>query len=330
VRRRLVLLVSGALALAVMALTATNALSLAGRTLFGATRHRAAANAQIAPRVEAAVARRTGGSLTTVHFYSRALHKRADYLVYLPAGYSPARPLPVFYMLHGMPGRPMAFTVNANVEVRLDQLLRQRRVRPMILVFPDGRIDDRTSTDSEWANTPSGDYQSYVSNVVGDVDHRFAALACRQERALAGLSAGAYGAANVGLHQVAQFGLIQVWSGYFRETHNGVFAHASPATMAYDSPIDYVRTMAPALRRFPLRIFIYGGRRDPYTRQIPAMAAALQGVGARESSAIYPGGHSWNTWTPHVDQMVVMASRDFAHPLAGARANCTQPRARRA
>ncbi len=49
------------------------------------------------------------------------------------------------------------------------------------------------------------------------------------------------------------FGLVQVWSGYFLETHSGVFAHASPATMAYDSPIDYVRTMRAALRRFALR-----------------------------------------------------------------------------
>ena len=82
-----------------------------------------------------------------------ALHKEADYLVYLPAGYRAKRPLPVFYMLHG---------------------------------------------DSEWANTPSGNYESYVTNVVSDVAQRFATLPCRQERALAGLSAGAYGAANIG------------------------------------------------------------------------------------------------------------------------------------
>ena len=142
-----------------------------------------------------------------------------------------------------MPGKPVAFTVNANIEVRLEQLIRARRVQPMLLVFPDGRIDGRTASDSEWANTPSGNFESYITNVIGDVDHRYATLPCRQERAIAGLSAGAYGAANVGLHQDSMFGLIQVWSGYFLETHNGVFAHADRAVMAYNSPIDYVRTM---------------------------------------------------------------------------------------
>ena len=187
--------------------------------------------------------RETGGTLTTVHFHSAALRKRADYLVYLPAGYSAADPLPVFYMLHGMPGKPVAFTVNANAEVKLEQLIHQGRIKPMILVFPDGRIDGRSASDSEWANTPSGNFEDYVTDVVRDVDQRFATLPDRQDRAIAGLSAGAYGAINVGLHQNAMFGLIQVWSGYFLETHNGVFADADRAVMAYNSPLDYVRTM---------------------------------------------------------------------------------------
>jgi enterochelin esterase-like enzyme len=280
------------------------------------------ADRQIAPALEARVGRETGGRLTTIHFYSEALHKRADYLVYLPSDYTPSKPLPVFYLLHGMPGKPVAFTVNATIEVRLQRLIREGRVAPMILVFPDGRIDGHVSSDSEWANTPSGNYESYVMDVLRDVDQRFATLACRQERAIAGLSAGAYGAANVGLHNDDAFGLIQVWSGYFTETHNGVFAHADRAVMAYNSPIDYVHTLRRTLRRFPLRIFMYGGRDDPDSLQIPAMAAALNAEGAHESWAIVLGGHSWDTWTPRVDQMLAMASRDFAEPLAGASPSC--------
>ena len=72
----------------------------------------------------------------------------------------------------------------------------------MILVFPDGRIGGDTQTDSEWANTRSGAFESYVVDVVHNVDSRFATLPYRQDRAIAGLSAGAYGAVNVGLHQV--------------------------------------------------------------------------------------------------------------------------------
>ena len=91
-----------------------------------------------------------------------------------------------------MPGRPLAFTVNAQVESKLEGLItRQRRVAPMILVFPDGRIDGNTQTDSEWANTRSGPFESYVVDIVHNVDSRFATLPYRQDRAIAGLSAGA-------------------------------------------------------------------------------------------------------------------------------------------
>jgi enterochelin esterase-like enzyme len=278
--------------------------------------------AQIAPLTEARISRETGGLLTTVHFYSRALHKEADYMVFLPRGYRPTQRLPVFYLLHGMPGRPLAFTVDAQIELRYERLVRERLLAPMILVFPDGRIDGRVKSDSEWANTRSGNFESYVVDVMHDVDQRFAARDCRQERAIAGLSAGAYGAANVGLHRDSLFGLIQVWSGYFTETHNGVFAHASRAVMAHNSPIDFVRSMRGTLRRFPLRIFLYAGTDERGRRQLPGMVYALRSEGAHVGWALYPGGHSWNTWAPHVEQMLIMASHDFAHPLGGRPVKC--------
>lgn len=259
---------------------------------------------------------RDGGRLMTVDFYSEALHREASYLIFLPAGYSPSRPLPVFYGLHGMPGRPLAFTADADLEPRLELLIAQGRVPPMILVFPDGRIGGRIDSDSEWANTPSGRFESYVVDVVHDVDHRFATLPDRQDRVIAGLSAGAYGAANVGLHQIALFGSIQVWSGYFTETHNGVFANATSATIADNSPIDYVRTMRRALRQYPLRAFIYTGTHDGDRAQTPPMAEALRAEGADAQYAIYPGGHSWDLWSPRADQMLILAGYDFEHPLA--------------
>jgi enterochelin esterase-like enzyme/drug/metabolite transporter (DMT)-like permease len=255
--------------------------------------------------------RRTPGRLLTVYFYSRALHRVTDYLVYLPAGYSPARRLPVFYMLHGMPGRPLAFTVNAQVEVKLQRLIDQRLLAPMILVFPDGRIDGNTQTDSEWANTRAGAFESYVVDVVHAVDRRFATLPYRQDRAIAGLSAGAYGALNVGLHHVDLFGLIQVWSGYFTQTHDGVFSHASRAWLAYNSPLDYVRTMKARLAAYALRVFLYVGNGDGDASPIGPMAWALADAGAKVQAEVFPGGHNWNLWSGRIDQMLIMASRYF-------------------
>ena len=242
------------------------------------------------------------GRLLNVNFYSPALHRRAYYLVYLPAGYAPTRHYPVFYLLHGMPGRPQVWIDIANLDVRLDNQLSQGHLRPMVLVFPDGRIGGSTYSDSEWADASSGHYESYVVDVVRDVDHRFAVLPVRSDRAIAGFSAGGYGAINIALHHLALFGSVQVWSGYFRQTRSTVFAHATGAQLAYNSPIEYVRTAHRQLRLDPLRVFMFVGRGDQASRQIGPMARALTAAGAgvrdRSIRAGTTGRGSWPTSSP--------------------------------
>src|SRR5439155_26202225 len=59
-------------------------------------------------------------------------HQPVD--VYLPPGYdsSPQRRYPVFYLLHGFPGRPGAFFQTVRMGIVEDVLLARHRVEPMI------------------------------------------------------------------------------------------------------------------------------------------------------------------------------------------------------
>jgi enterochelin esterase-like enzyme len=258
------------------------------------------------------------GRLQTVHFYSPALHRVADYIVYTPPGYDqdPAHPAryPVYYLLHGSPGRPVVFTDIAQLPVRMDNLISQHRMRPMILVFPDGRIGGSTYSDSEWANTPSGHFASYVVNVVHDVDHRFRTLAHRGDRVIAGFSAGAYGATNIALHNVRTFASLQSWSGYYIETRSGVFAGADGATLDANSPLDYVRRLKALIASDPVRAFLFVGRDDDDSPETGPMASALATAGAGVTWALYHGGHDWQLWSAHLDQMLILASRDTRVP----------------
>lgn len=256
------------------------------------------------------------GHLETVRFYSPALHRRADYLAYLPPGYGQsARRYPTYYLLHGSPGRPEVYLGIAGMPVRMDNLISQHRMQPMILVMPDGRIGGSTYSDSEWANTPSGNYASYVIDVMRDVDSRFQTIANRRDRVIAGFSAGAYGATNVFLHNLRSFANLQSWSGYYREPRTGVFAHASRATLAANSPLDYIHRVAPLIRRFPVRAFLFVGRDDNDSPQIRPMADALAAAGGTVSYALYHGGHDWQLWHAHLDQLLILASRDTTTPL---------------
>jgi enterochelin esterase-like enzyme len=258
------------------------------------------------------------GRLLDVHFYSPALHRNGGYLVYVPPGYTRSRRYPVYYLLHGMPGRPHVFIDIANMDVRLDNQLSEGHLKPMILVYPDGRIGGSIYSDSEWANTPAGNYDGYVIDVVRDVDHRFSTLDDRQDRVIGGFSAGAYGAINVALHHLGYFASVQVWSGYFTQTRSGVFAHASGAMLAYNSPIDEVNAVRPEVAIEPLRVYMFAGRDDEASRQMFPMAAALAANGASVSYALYPGGHDWSVWYPRLNQMLILASEDMLRPAPGA------------
>jgi enterochelin esterase-like enzyme len=256
------------------------------------------------------------GRLRTIRFYSPALHRIADYLVYLPPGYGQSRRrYPVYYLLHGSPGRPQVYLGIASLPVRMDNLISQHRMRPMILVFPDGRIGGSTYSDSEWANTPSGNFAGYVVNVVHDLDHRFATVANRRDRVIAGFSAGAYGATNIVLHNPGIFGNLQSWSGYYIESRSGGFAHAGRATLAANSPLEYVATIHRALALNPLRAFLFVGRDDNDSPQIKPMAQALAAAGAHVTYALYHGGHDWQLWHAHLNQLLILASRQTSLPL---------------
>jgi enterochelin esterase-like enzyme len=255
------------------------------------------------------------GQLLKVEFPSKALGHTSDYLIYLPPGYRRTGHYPVYYLLHGSPGRPSVYLAIVSIGIRMDNLIAEHRMRPMILVFPDGRIGGSVFSDSEWANTPSGDYEGYVLDVVANVDHGFATIPNRAHRVIAGFSAGAYGATNIALHHLDVFGSFQSWSGYYRQSKTGVFARAIPSQLADNSPLTFVRTLGPQLATHPVRAFLFTGRDDNSSPQTAPMAGALAARGAQVSYALYRGGHDWQLWAAHVNQMLRLASRDVTLPL---------------
>lgn len=265
------------------------------------------------------------GTTRAVSFYSPALHTRTNYLVHLPAGYAQAaaagRRFPVLYVLHGHPGLARNILEAGDIGSDLDALVHRHRVRPMILVLPDITNGPEGGSDTEWANTRFGRYEQVLVDLVHAVDRRFATIPSRSGRILAGLSSGAYGAVNVGLHHLALFGGIQSWSGYYVQDARGVFLGASRAQLAANSPDDYVRRLAPQIRRLGLHVYAYVGRADnvPLLAQLPRLVAGLHHDGAQVQAAEFAGGHDWALWRQQMPRMLRVAGRWFVHPARPAR-----------
>jgi enterochelin esterase-like enzyme len=258
------------------------------------------------------------GTLRTVSFYSPALHQQRQYLLYLPPGYAAraaaGHRFPVMYLLHAPPGRMDGFVKAGALTVAADVLLHRHQIRPMIFVIPYGH-SGTYGNDTEWANAAAGPYESFVLDVVRNVDHRFATLASRRYRGIAGLSEGGYGALNVGLHHLGMFSVMESWSGYYAQTRTGPFVHAAQAQLDANSPNFYLPRLIPQIRRLGVRVYLYQGVRDEIRPwRIRRFAQQLFAAGAYVRWGYFPGGHDWGLWRRQTPHMLRVASTWFSTP----------------
>lgn len=241
----------------------------------------------------------TPGTLQRIAVPSPALGGRAqEAYVYLPQGYSSSsqRRYPVLYLLHGFPGRPLAFIETVQMGV-VDDVFTTRRREPAILVMPFGSTG--TFTDEEWVNGvgPGNDWATFVSrDLVRYIDAHYHTIAGARGRAIGGLSEGGYGAINIALHHPHEFSVVESWSGYQRPDKLRSIFGKRLELLAANDPQTLVRHDAPLLRRLHTYIWFYSGSTDPLHVQNAAFARELTALGVAHRYRLVFGGHNWALW----------------------------------
>ncbi len=177
-------------------------------------------------------------------------------LVYLPPNYSTSTRYPVVYLLHGMPGDSREYADSLDLADLADELIEDGSVQPFIAVLPTAGATPKYN--GEWA----GPWERYlVTQVVPWADSHLSTIATRQGRTLAGLSAGGFGAIDIGLRNPKLFGTLESWSGYFKPFHDGPFVHASKSTLEWNTPTIVVKRRAAELKSLGTRFFLSTGPR---------------------------------------------------------------------
>ena len=258
------------------------------------------------------------GRGTTERFYvaSPAIGGRRQPVdVYLPPGYTnhPTRRYPVFYLLHGVPGRPGAFLQTVRMGVVEDILLAHGKIRPMILVMPFGSTG--SFTDKEWANgigRNEGWETFLANNVVRAVDARYRTIPDGGHRALGGLSEGGYGALNIGLHHPGRFRVLESWSGYSRADNLASIFGRRAGLLRWNSPADLLAARAAQLRAHHEFVWFYTGSSDPLRGQNQRFAAALQRHHIPFRFSTLRGGHDWALWRGQAANALLAASHHLA------------------
>jgi enterochelin esterase-like enzyme len=224
--------------------------------------------------------------------------------IYLPPGYSHARQDPVLYLLHGLPGSPDEYWHSLELAPRLDGLIASG-APPFVVVTPGGPLD------GEWAGTSERDL---VRDVVPWVDAHLSTIRSPRARALEGLSAGGYGAVDIGLRHRGVFGALGSWDGYFTPFRDGPLAGATQAELRAHDPVVLARREAATLRRDGTRFYVSAGGNhgDIRTSGSTAFARELTQLRVPHELWLLPPadvGHFWTATVPTALQFALTAFR---------------------
>jgi S-formylglutathione hydrolase FrmB len=235
---------------------------------------------------------------------------RRNAYLYLPPNFSPDKRYPVLYLLHGFWGDPSSFVLGLHITQIADQAISSGRARPFIAVMPPGGPTSPSKSvraKGEWAG-PSEDF--IVRTVVPWADAHLPTIRSASMRAIAGVSAGAFGAVDMALRHVGLFRTAESWEGYFQPFDDGPFEHASAATLAAHNPVLLARKEAASVRQHKLRFFLstggsHGAVRRSWTFEFDS---ELRGLGIASRLWAQPAG------VPNFGRNQLPAALEYAEP----------------
>ena len=205
--------------------------------------------------------------------------------VYLPPGFDSSVRYPVLYLLHGMPGSPTEYLDGTQLAAFADAGISSGGLGPFIAVLPVA--GSSRDYNGEWA----GPWETeLVQRIVPWVDASLPTIATRRGRVIAGLSAGGYGAVDIGIRNADLFGAIESWSGYFRPLRDGPFKDASRGELAANDPRLTVALDRTALAQAGTRFFLSSGPAHSHwfrPSETVAFAGEVRRLGLAETLRLY-------------------------------------------
>jgi S-formylglutathione hydrolase FrmB len=165
----------------------------------------------------------TQGTVITLQHRSEVLKNNPlgdkfirDLIVYLPPDYAEDKFYPTVYLLQGFTGRGKMFlndkAFSPNLAERMDKLIADGKIKPMIAVMPDCFTH---YGGSQYINSgATGNYEDYlVKEIVPFIDETFSTVRNKNSRAVTGGSSGGYGALVLSMRHADIFGLCTSLSG---------------------------------------------------------------------------------------------------------------------
>lgn len=251
------------------------------------------------------------GQQLTFDYWSRALGTTRSAVVVLPPEYasSPDLAFPVLYLLHGSPGSDMDWA-RVGAATIVGEAHDAGRMPPAVIVYPNGD-GPRGGAEDHWADdyVPGDKMESdLINDLIPSIEAHFRVVPDQAHRAIGGLSAGGYGAANLALRHPGEFGVALVFGGDLQPEVNAFGANQTaliandPLRLALGPKPDHASAF-----------FVGWGASDPLRSENSLFAQRLQARGYDVSLDVVPGAHTWDVW-----RRLLLAGLDQMGRLLGA------------
>ena len=140
------------------------------------------------------------GQVSYFYYQSAATNSQRRARIYLPPGYSTSSKYSVLYLLHGIGGNEDEWYNNGAPNVILDNLLAAGKIKPFIVVLPNGNATGTGISDG-WENFTN----DLLHSLMPYIEKNYSVYNDSKHRAIAGLSMGGGQSLNIGLPNVDTF-----------------------------------------------------------------------------------------------------------------------------
>jgi len=264
---------------------------------------------------QATAAKPLAANVREAKLASKLMGREMPYRVIVPPGYDDAKSTtrhPVIYLLHGLTGRYNNWT-------DLTKVAEYAKDPKFLIVTPEG--NNGWYTDS--VTVANDKYESYiVKELIPEIETKYRAIADRDNRMIAGLSMGGFGATKFGLKYPEMFSLIGSFSGAlgaasFTEKNaatagRGIDAIMGPEdaeTRKANDVFKLVRDLTPEkIKALP---FIYQscGTEDFLIQNNREFMMLLVEKKVPHEYRQHPGAHNWPFWDEHIREFLAVAER---------------------
>jgi enterochelin esterase-like enzyme len=228
------------------------------------------------------------GNMRMNRYYSAVTGSWRRCYIYTPPGYdaSASTSYPVLYILHGGGEDERGWGTQGMTDVILDNLIAERKARPMLVVMMDGNMG--TGGIANFGEQTLRMFESELKQVVIPfVEKNYRVSTDAGSRALAGLSMGGLQTLHAGVRNTDMFSYLGVFS-------SGWWANQPNLSQPqYDFMKNNKETINRNVKSFWIAM---GGKEDIAHDNCKIMLGKFDEMGIKYAYSEYPGGHTWPVW----------------------------------